>query len=70
MYASELSNFFVFSHSKTAKSFNILLVFQILCLRTLYIFRSRITFAIVQSMQMLFITYGMTLETTVAYTDN
>ena len=50
--ASELGNFFAFSHSKTAISFNILLVILILYLRNIYIFRSQITSAyIIQSMQ-------------------
>ena len=35
-YASELRIFFAFSHSKTAISFNILLVLMILCLRYIY----------------------------------
>ena len=35
--ASELRIFFTFSHSKTAISFNILLVLQILCLRNTFI---------------------------------
>ena len=41
--ASELGNFPPFSHSKTAISFNILLVLLILYLRNTYIFRSQIT---------------------------
>ena len=41
----------MYSHSKTAISFNILLVLQILCLRSIYIFRSQNTFAYrIQSM--------------------
>ena len=36
---------FTFSHSKTAISFNILLVLQILCLRNTFIFRSEIASA-------------------------
>ena len=46
---------FTFSHSKTAISFNILLVLQILCLRNTFIFRSQITSA----MHFPFITYGI-----------
>ena len=43
---NELRTFLHFhSHSKTAISFNILLVLQILCLRNIYIFRSQITSA-------------------------
>ena len=43
--ASELGKFFAFSHSKTAISFNILLVLLILYLRNIYIFTSQITSA-------------------------
>ena len=50
---------FAFTYSKTAISFNILLVLQILCLRNIYIFRSPIYICIhnIQSMQFPFITY-------------
>ena len=37
---ASLENIFAFSHSKTAISFNILLVLQILCLRNICIFSS------------------------------
>ena len=43
---SELRNFLHFHILKTAISFNILLVLQILCLRNImYIFKSQITYA-------------------------
>ena len=61
-YASELGNFFAFSHSKTAISFNILLVILILYLRNIYIFSSQITSAYIQSVQFPAITYGMALS--------
>ena len=44
VYASEL-RIFCFSHSKTAISFNILLVIQILCLRNIFNLRCQITSA-------------------------
>ena len=47
--ASELRKFFTFSYSKTAISFNILLVLQILCLRNTFIFRSQITSAYIHN---------------------
>ena len=51
---------FTFSHSKTAISFNILLVLQILCLRNTFIFRSQIKSAYIYiSMHFPFITYGI-----------
>ena len=54
---------FPFSHSKTAISFNILLVLLILYLRNTYIFRSQnnYIFIYIQSMQFPVITYGMAL---------
>ena len=54
---------FAFSHSKTAISFNILLVLLILYLRNRYIFRSQITICMIHisSMQLPVITYGMAL---------
>ena len=58
--SSELGKFSPFSHSKTAISFNILLILLILYLRNIYIFRSQITSSIhIQSMQFPVITYGM-----------
>ena len=59
--ASELRIFFAFSHSKTAISFNILLVLQILCLRNIYCQVSYNICIHTQSMQFPFITYGMML---------
>ena len=66
--------FFTFSHSKTAISFNILLVLQILCLGNILIFRSQITSAYIihnQCIFLKFITYGMMLYKRVKrqYTD-
>ena len=67
--ASELGQFLHFHISKTAISFNILLVLLILYLRNIYIFRSQITICMVHisSMQLPVITYGMALciQTTV-----
>ena len=59
MRASGASELRTFSHSKTAISFNILLVLQILCLRNIFYFRFQITSAFY--MQFPFITYGMVL---------
>ena len=54
------SNFFSqFSHSKTAISFNILLVPLILCLRNIYIFRSQITSACILDNKCSFLYYYM-----------
>ena len=65
---ASLDFFFAFSHSKTAISFNILLVLLILYLRNcrnIYIFRSQITICMihihVSSLQSPVITYGMAL---------
>ena len=63
IYASERSEkLSAFLHSKTAISFNILLVLQILCLRNIFIFRCQMTSAyIIHSMQFPFSIYGMVL---------
>ena len=62
MRASELGNFSHFPHSKTAISFNILLVLLILYLRNTYIFRSQITSSYTYNQcSSLFITYGLAL---------
>ena len=66
-YASERGasvawKLFPFSHSKTAISFNILLILLILYLRNTYIFRSQnYIFIYIQSMQFPVINYGMAL---------
>ena len=69
VYASERSEkLSAFLHSKTAISFNILLVLQILCLINIFIFRCQMTSAyIIHSMQFPFSIYGMVLyiQTTV-----
>ena len=52
---------FPFSHSKTAMSFNILLVLLILYLRKIYFQVSNYIFIYIQSMQFPVITYGMAL---------
>ena len=60
---------FAFSHSKTAISFNILLILMILYLRNMYIFRSQITICMIHISPIQFpvITYGTALyiQTTV-----
>ena len=71
-YASEFGEraqtMFSFSHSKSAISFNILLVLQILCLRNIYIFRSQITSALyaINAVSFYYFWYGAIRQ----YTDN
>ena len=57
---ASLDFYFGFTYSKTAISFNILLVLQILCLRNICIFQVSNYICIhIQSMQFPFITYGI-----------
>ena len=65
VYASERRDraltIFVFSHSKTAISFNIFWCFSYFVSETYIFFRSQITSAYKQTMQLPFITYGVAL---------
>ena len=57
-YASELRQFFAFSRSKSAISFNILLVLMILCLRNIYFQVSNYICIIINAVSFYYLWYG------------
>ena len=65
---SELRKIFAFSHSKTAISFNILLVLMILCLRNIYFQVSNYICIIINAVSVYYLWYGTMYKR--QYTDN
>ena len=68
--ASELRKISTFSHSKTAISFNILLVLQIVCLRNIYFQVSNNICIHIQSMQFLYLWHGAIVIDNIIYRQN